>query len=127
MQDGPTEAVREQESEQEDWAEFGFEPADACGWQALGFGPFEAAMAHGDGYTPMFATHYTGPLQEMAASWARVGLGNPEGLRWHLAGFAAKEAIRWRKLGTDVEAARTQRSGHDRVTHRSGKIKSKIN
>jgi hypothetical protein len=115
MRNRHREFANEQGPQQQNWADYGFDSADACRWQALGFDPFEAAMAHGDGYTPMFATHYTGPLRAMASSWARVGLGTPEGLRWHLAGFAAKEAIRCRKLGTDVEAARTRRSGHDRA------------
>jgi hypothetical protein len=126
MRNGHTEAVGEPVPEKENWEEFGFEPADAPGWKALGFGPFEAAMAHGDGYTPMFATHYTRQLQKTAASWTRVGLGSPEGLRWHLAGFAPKEAIRWRKHGVDVEAARTLRSGHGRVADRADQVKSKI-
>ena len=43
--------------------------------------------------------------------------------------FAAKEAVRWRELGVDVEAARTQRSRHDRVADGAGqaKFKSRIN
>ena len=78
MRNEQTEARAEPAPEQENWEEFGFEPAEVPGWIALGFGPFEAAMAHADGYTPMFAAHYTGPLQKMAAFWTRVGLGTPE-------------------------------------------------
>jgi hypothetical protein len=115
MRNEQTEARAEPAPEQEDWEEFGFEPAEVPGWIALGFGPFDAAMAHADGYTPMFAAHYTGPLQKMAAFWTRVGLGTPEGLRWHTAGFAPKEAIRWRTLGVDVDAARTRRSNYGRT------------
>jgi hypothetical protein len=119
MRNGHPEAVGEPALEKANWEEFGFKPADAPGWKALGFGPFEAALARGDGYTPMFATHYTSQLQKMAASWTRGGLGTPEGLRWHLAAFSAKEAIRWQKLGIDVKAARTQRSGYGRVADRA--------
>ena len=94
MRNGHTEAVGERALEKENWDEFSISPADAPGWRTLGFSPFEAALAHGDGYTPMFATHYSRQLQRTAASWTRVGLGTPEGLRWHLAAFSAKEAIR---------------------------------
>jgi hypothetical protein len=82
-------------------------------------------MAHADGYTPMFAAHYTGP-QKMAAFWTRVGLGTPEGLRWHLAGFAPKEANRWWTLDIDVKAAGTRRSGYGRVADRADHVKSMI-
>ena len=126
MQNGETEAEGEPAPEQENWEEFGFEPAAATGWKELGFGPFAAAMAHGDGYTPMFAVHYKGPLQKMATSWMRADLGTPEGLRWHLAGFAAKATVRWRELGVDVEAARTQRSAHGRVADQARRVKSKV-
>lgn len=96
---------------EESWESFGFEPEGAAGWVALGFGPFEAALAHGDGYTPMFAEHYVGPLRKIAASWLNAGLGTPDGLRWHFAGFTAREATRWRALAVDLETARRRRSG----------------
>jgi hypothetical protein len=36
----------------ENWEAFGVNSADVPQWQALGFGPFEAALTHGDGFTP---------------------------------------------------------------------------
>jgi len=112
MPNEQTEVGQESPPEQANWEELGFEVAEVPAWTALGFGPFEAAIAHGDGYTPMFAAEYTGPLKKTAARWTRVGLGTSEGLRWHLAGFSPKEAIRWQTLGIDVKAARTRRSGY---------------
>jgi hypothetical protein len=79
----------------------------------LGFGPFGAALAHGDGFTPSFATHgYSHQLRKTADRWTRVGLDSAEGLRWHRAGFGIKEATRWRSRATDVESARNQRAGY---------------
>jgi len=95
------------------WEEFGLDSAKMAGWKAIGFDPFETAMAHGDGFTPSFAVHYRKQLHQTARSWERVGLDTAEGLRWHRAGFAAKEAVRWRSLGVDVEKASTRRAGYD--------------
>ena len=108
-------AVDELGAGAERWEEFGVDPSDVPGWKALGFGPFEASMAHGDGFTPTFAVDYRRQLSKTAASWTCAGLGTPEGLRWHRAGFAAKEATRWRSLGVDVDAARALRAGYHRA------------
>ena len=95
------------------WEDFGINPSEVPGWKAVGFGPFKASMAHGDGFTPTFAVHDGRQLGQMAASWTRVGLGTPEGLRWHRAGFTAKEAKHWRSLGVDVQVAKARRTGYD--------------
>ncbi len=107
----------------EDWEAFGVRPIQVEGWKSLGFGPFEAAMAQGDGYTPTFALDYRRQLQVTATWWTRVGLASTEGLRWHRAGFGAKEAARWRSLGVDVEAARGQRAGYGTVAPRKAQRK----
>ena len=103
---------QEREPEPEVWAAFGVDAAQVAGWKALGFDPFEAALAQGDGFTPGIALHYRRQLRSTADRWRRADMDSPEGLRWHRAGFGAKEATRWRSLGVDVEAARSQRAGY---------------
>ncbi|HZU80765.1 MAG TPA: hypothetical protein VE991_12685 [Acidimicrobiales bacterium] len=109
--------------------ELGIDAKDAADWSDVGFGPFEAALAHGDGFTPSIIEHYRHQLERIARSWAEVGLDCAEGLQWHRAGFAAKEAASWRAQGVDVETARARRAGYvhaprgaasvDRPTHRT--------
>jgi hypothetical protein len=94
----------------EDWETLRVHPAQVEEWKRLGFDPFEAALAQGDGFTPAF--HYRRQLGTMADRWRRVGLNSVDGLRWHQAGFGVKEATRWRSLGVDVEAARGRRAGY---------------
>jgi hypothetical protein len=96
----------------EQWETFGVDPSQVTGWKAIGFGPFEAAMAQGDGYTPLGALHYERQLSKVATSWARVGLDTSEGLGWHRAGFAAKNASQLRAFGVDLGAARARRTGY---------------
>jgi len=95
----------------EDWEAFGIHPAQVAGWEALDFGPFEAAIAQGDGYTPQFAVDYRKLLRSTADRWKQEGSCSEEGVRWHQAGFSAKEAARWRSQGVDVEAARDRFPG----------------
>jgi len=97
---------------EQDWEPFGVDPAEVPGWDQLGFDAFEAALAHGDGFTPMNAAHYHRQLRKTADRWRTLGLASADGLRWHRAGFAAKEAIRWRSEGIDVETARGLRAGY---------------
>jgi hypothetical protein len=104
--------VEEPEPGKEDWEAFGIDQGEASGWDALGFDAFDAALAHGDGFTPSFAVHYREQLLKTADSWRRMGLNSTEGLRWHRAGFAVKEATRWRSLRVNVEAARGLRDGY---------------
>ena len=99
-------------SNPEDWEAFSIHSAHVAGWKALGFDPFEAAIAQGDGYTPLFAVDYRNQLRSTADRWKREGLPSEEALRWHQAGFGAKEATRWRSQGFDVEAARAQLAGY---------------
>lgn len=100
------------------WDDLGVHPEDVAEWKAQGFGPFEAAMAQGDGFTPSVVSHYRQQFLQVVGSWVREHLDSEEGLRWHRAGFAAKEAVRWRAEGMDVEAARARRAryGTDRIT-----------
>jgi len=109
MRSGRTSVREEAEPDPEDWEAFGVDPAQVAGWKMLGFDPFTAAIAQGDGYTPTFAVHYGRQLRATADCWRRVGLDSADGLRWHRAGFGAKEATRWRSLDIDVEAARERR------------------
>jgi hypothetical protein len=96
----------------EDWETFRVHPAQVEEWNRLGFDPFEAALAQGDGFTPAVAVHCRRELRTTADRWRRVGLDSADGLRWHRAGFGVKEATRWRSLGVDVEAARDQQAGY---------------
>ena len=76
------------------------------GWKAISFGPFEAAMAHGDGFTPSSAVHYRHQLHKIARSWGHVGFSTTEGLRWHRAGRfpprrrcgGGRADVTWRRL-----------------------------
>lgn len=106
--------VAEERSElsREEFEALGVDPNHVAGWMRLNVGPFEAALAQGDGFTPGFAVDYQGQLHRTAESWRRVGLDSHEGLRWHRAGFGAKEVTRWQLLGVDVEAARGLRAGY---------------
>jgi hypothetical protein len=102
----------EPERDGDSWEALQVPLAEVAGWTALGFGPFGAAMARGDGFTPSFATHYRRQLRHTVNSWARACLDSTEGLRWHRAGFSAKEATRWRSLGVGVDSARSRRDGY---------------
>lgn len=93
------------------WEELGIDGAAVGAWDAIGFSPFEAALAHGDGYTPMMAVHSSRRLKRAARPWAQRGLDTLEGLHWHRAGFGVKEAMRWRTRGVDVKTARDHRPG----------------
>ncbi|MGH9029101.1 MAG: hypothetical protein ACRDV4_05750 [Acidimicrobiales bacterium] len=94
------------------WQELRVEATQVEHWKAIGFGPFEAAIAQGDGFTPFMAVHHRHQLQRIARSWVRRGLGTAEALRWHRAGFTAKETKRWRSSGFEVETARARRAGY---------------
>jgi hypothetical protein len=106
----------ELETDDDVWEVFGVPPAEVARWKALNFEPFEAALAHGDGFTPTAAVHYSRQLRKTADSWRRTGLNSVEGLHWHRAGFGPKEAIRWRSDRVDVETARRRRDGYDRTS-----------
>ncbi len=106
----------EADPDDEVWEVFGVPLAEVTGWKALDFRPFEAALAHGDGFTPTAAVHYSRQLRKTADSWTRTGLDSVEGLHWHRAGFGATEAIRWRSESVGVETARRRRDGYDRTS-----------
>jgi hypothetical protein len=93
------------------WDEAGIERDGRAAWEELGFGPFEAALAHGDGFAPGFVSHYKAALDKTVKAWEQVGLATGEGLRWHQAGFSAREAQRRRAEGVDLETARRRRVG----------------
>jgi len=112
LRDESARQVEERVSDIERWDEFGVGPSDVTGWQAISFDPFEAAMAHGDGFTPSSAVHYRHQLHKIARSWEHVSLATTEGLRWHRAAFSAKEAVRWRSRGCDMNTARARRAGY---------------
>lgn len=104
--------MAETDPDEASWERFAVPAAEVKGWKALGFEPFEAALAHGDGFPPLSAGHYSRQLRKTAALWRRVDLDTTEGLRWHRAGFGANEAARWRSAGVEVEAARLRRDGY---------------
>lgn len=91
--------------------QLGIDSSTKADWEALGFGPFEAALARGDGFAPGFAGHYKALLVETARAWREAGLDSEEGLRWHQAGFSAPEAAQLKAQGVDVETARAKRVG----------------
>lgn len=96
-------------SQSDRWEEFDIDPGGAEAWKAIGFGPFEAALAYGDGFAPGFAATYHHQLHQVADSWVRRGLDTAEGLRWHRAGFTADEADRYRGSGVELAVARANR------------------
>lgn len=102
------------------WSDLGVRTEDVAEWKANGLGPFEAALAQGDGFTPTTVTHYRRQLRRIARPWARRGLDSREGLRWHQAGFAAGDALGWRSQGVDVATARIRRDGYGRGSTRTG-------
>lgn len=87
------------------WEAFGVRAEAVDGWKALAFGPFEAALAQGDGYGPESARHAARQLRDLARSWRHVGLASAEGLRWHRAGLEAREAARLQDQGVTVDRA----------------------
>ncbi len=93
------------------WDEAGIDRESRAAWEELGFGPFEAALAHGDGFAPGFVSHYRASLDKTVEAWEQVGLATAEGLLWHQAGFSAREAERCRADGVDLETARRRRVG----------------
>jgi hypothetical protein len=101
------------------WSDLGVRSEAVDGWKANGFGPFEAALAQGDGFTPATVAPYRRQLCRIARAWVRQGLDASEGLRWHEAGFSAGDALRWRSQGIDLATARTLRDGYGRGTTRT--------
>lgn len=108
------------DQDSEGWEEFSIPPAEVEGWKALDFGPFEAALAHGDGFTPLNAIHSYRQLAKRAAGWRRVGMDSVEGVAWHRAGFGVKEAVRWNLAGVDVQTARRRRDGYSLARTETG-------
>ena len=102
------------------WIDLGVHAKDVAAWKAEGFGPFDAAMAQGDGITPTIAGPYRHQLRRTARRWVRQGLGSLEGPVWHQAGFTAADAQRWRSQGVDVATARIRRDGYGRGSTRTG-------
>lgn len=102
------------ELDSEAWAAFEIPQLEIEGWKSASLSPFEAALAHGDGFTPLIAVHYRRQLRRTAAAWQRAGLGTKEGLFWHRAGFTAKEAVKWRDAGVSLDAARALQHGYNK-------------
>lgn len=96
------------EENRDPWGEMGVPPDDVEGWQQLGFGPFEAALAQGDGYTAFNSVHSRHQLLKTAAGWRNIGLDNAEGRRWHRAGFAPRQVSKYLQDGVTLEMARGQ-------------------
>jgi hypothetical protein len=92
------------------YEDLGVPKAQVARWQELGFGPFEAALAHADGFTPASAPGVRHLLAETAERWAAVGLASAEGLAWHRAGFPPAEARRLLDAGVSLEEAWTART-----------------
>jgi len=102
------------EPDSEAWAELEVPQREIEGWKSAGLSPFEAALAHGDGFTPLIAVHFRRQLRKTSAAWQRVGLDTKEGLSWHRAGFTAKEAVTWRDAGVSLDAARASQDGYNK-------------
>jgi hypothetical protein len=105
-------ASRAMRHSSDEWDAFGFSESETIGWKHVGFDAFQAALAHGDGFTPVSAAHSHRFLLRTAAAWRDVGLDSTEGLRWHQGGFAPKEALHCRSNNHDVASARTTRDGY---------------
>lgn len=100
------------------WVDLGVHAKDAGAWAAKGFGPFDAALAQGDGFTPQTVGPYRRQLRRVAHTWVRQGLGSLEGLRWHQGGFSAADAQWWRSQSADVATARIRSGGYQRGSAR---------
>lgn len=100
------------------WIDLGVHAKDVAAWKAEGFGPFDAALAQGDGFTPTIVRPYRRQLQRVARTWVRQGLDSLEGLHWHQAGFTAADAQRWMSQGVDVATTRIRRDGYERGSAR---------
>lgn len=83
-------------------------------WGEAGFDPFEAALAHADGFTAAMAVHYRSGLRRVAEGWRAAGLADAEGLRWHMAGFSSGAARHWRDRGKTLDEVRP-RAGYGTV------------
>ncbi len=116
MEDAPATASAIVRGPDEDaaWVDLGVHAEDVAAWKAEEFGPFDAALAQGDGFTPLIAIHYRRQLRRITRTWVRQGLSSLEGQRWHQAGFAAADALRWRAQGVAVVTARIRRDGYER-------------
>jgi hypothetical protein len=86
-----------------DWEAFGFDGSEESAWDRAGFDAFEAALAHGDGFTYTTAVHSRRMLHKIAADWRDAGLDCVEGLGWHQAGFTVTEALKLRERDHDVD------------------------
>lgn len=94
------------------WIIFGVRGDDVSAWKAQHVGPFEAALAQVDGFTPSIVGPFRQQLQRVACTWVHQGLDSPEGVRWHQAGFAARESRRWCSEGVDIATAMVRRGGY---------------
>jgi hypothetical protein len=93
------------------WETVGVPAGEVGQWNAIGFGPFQAALARGDGFTPLIAGHwvYQHQFTRTEAVWRRSAIPPAESLRWHRAGFAPKQAATYRAAGVDLNTARASR------------------
>lgn len=110
MRNEQTEARAEPAPEQENWEEFGFEPA-----RFRGGSHWASVRSRLPWRMRMDTRRCSLPTTPGRKRWQPSGHGlawELPKLRWHLAGFAPKEAIRWQTLDLDVKAARTRRSGY---------------
>ncbi len=96
------------------WIIFGVRRDDVPAWRAEHVGPFEAALAQVDGFTPSIVGPFRRQLHRVACTWAHQGLDSPEGVRWHQAGFAAGASRRWCSRGVDIATATVFRGGGER-------------
>lgn len=79
-----------------EWAGLGVHAWAIDSWREAGFSPFEAALAQGDGFTPMAAAYDRRKLQKTADSWRRVGKTPSQALQLHRSGQGARRYAKQR-------------------------------
>src|SRR6185437_4756258 len=79
-----------------EWEELGVHDWAVNQWQGAGITPFEAAIAQGDGFSPLFAAHYRRSLRKSADAWIRAGIEPFQALQSHRRGLTAKQVAKQR-------------------------------
>ena len=74
-----------------EWEALGVHAWAVDQWKRAGFSPFEAAMAQGDGFTPMFAVQYRRTLGQSADAWIRAAIEPLQALQLHRRGITARQ------------------------------------
>ena len=83
--------MRDGDDSETEWEALGVHAWAVDQWKREGLSPFEAAMAQGDGFAPMFADHYKRTSRKSADAWIRAGVEPLQALRLHRRGMTARQ------------------------------------